>query len=149
MIEKTGDLLAFDAEWIVIPTNGQRRMNGSAVMGAGLARVIADLNPDLPAHFGKLLKYHGNHVLNLGLWKVREDREANLVGFPTKHDWRASSDLELIRRSARELRADFDKVGMVALPRVGCGCGQLAWSVVAPVLREELPEDSFVVVTPP
>lgn len=149
MIERTGDLWAYPAAWICIPTNGMRRKgDGSAVMGAGLAKTAAELCPELPAHLGKLLLAHGNHVLNLGLWDVN-GREIHLVSFPTKEHWNRPSHLDLIRRSARELRADFSRVeGAIAMPRVGCGFGGLGWSVVQPVLHEELPGDQFVVVTP-
>jgi len=148
MIERTGDLWAYPAEWICIPTNGMRKGDGTAVMGAGLAKAAAQLCPELPAHLGKLLLAHGNHVLNLGLWDVN-GREIHLVSFPTKEHWRRASHLDLIRRSAKELRADFSNVGgPVALPRVGTGCGGLGWAVVQVVLREELPGDQFVVVTP-
>jgi hypothetical protein len=148
MIEVDGDIWAYEpAEYICIPTNGQRRMDGSAIMGAGLARAAAEECPGLAAHLGKMLKYHGNHVINLGLWKLKTtSREVNLIAFPTKGDWRHDSTPILVERSAKELAEDFADSGIIALPRVGTGNGGLAWSVVKPLLEAALTGDSFVVV---
>jgi len=146
MIERTGDLWDTDADWIVIPTNGERRADGGAVMGAGLAKQALLKCHGIDRVLGQGLVKNGNHVQCLGSWTV-DGVKRSIIAFPTKNKWRESSDLDLIARSARELRGlllgDNDTI---ALPRVGTGCGGLGWVVVKPVLQRELPGERFIVV---
>jgi hypothetical protein len=126
---------------IVIPTNGCRRGDGSAIMGKGLALAAATRFPKLPDKLGKELENSGNHVYYFG--------EERIVTFPTKEDWHDKSNVKLIRRSAAEL-----KILMllllhmeVVLPLVGCGAGGLAWREVEPVLDHMLGDQRAVVCT--
>jgi hypothetical protein len=162
MREITGNLWEVKCAARCITTNGETLSdNVTAVMGRGVALQAKERYPWLPKRLGKLLRAHGNHVYDLGRWdKVR------IITFPTKRRWRAPSELRLIRESCRELRSlilpetglvagmprpkDFPKlVGDIVLPRPGCGHGNLNYAAVRPILLEELPEDNFVVVTPP
>lgn len=55
------------------------------------------------------------------------DRLTSLVTFPTKHHYRDNSDLDLIMRSAvqlKEIAAKF-QLSKIYLPPVGCGLGKL------------------------
>jgi len=146
MIEREGDIWECEADWICIPTNGDLRANKSAVMGAGLAKQAAMLCRNVDVALGMLIAKNGNHTQSLGTWVVK-GVAYRLIAFPTKNAWRAPSDLDLIRRSAKELNGLLLGDAVVALPRVGTGCGQLGWGVVRPVLMEELPEARFMVVS--
>lgn len=169
MIERRGDLWAENvdgwkpgdtAPWIVIPTNGERKSGGLAVMGAGVAKRAAELMPTLPAILGARLKDFGNHVAWLGFHALSERSPLStatraVVSFPTKHKWRDMSSAELIERSAKELVRLVDGHGeqispsLVLLPRVGCGFGGLGWrEVVRPILERHLKDDKYVVVNP-
>lgn len=142
MREMVGDLWEVKCEARCITTNGLTLQDGTAVMGAGIAKQAKARYPWLPRHLGKLLQSRGNHVYYLGQWEG-----AKLVTFPTKHDWRDNSDPELIRQSCRELK-NLGYKGVVAMPRPGCGNGGLDWAAVKPILEQELPEDNYVVVDP-
>jgi hypothetical protein len=173
MIERRGDLWADDVEgwepgdaqppWLVVTTNGERKTNGHAVMGAGVAKQAAKLFPVLPQELGSRLRDNGNRVYHLGTHRlpgpsrdpsVRANHDKLvrvIVSFPTKHRWREASDIDLIDKSARELVALVayctNKPKVVVLPRPGTLNGRLAWSVVKPVLEERLKGDRYVVVS--
>lgn len=134
--------------WIVIPCNGFWKKDGTAIMGAGVAKEAADLFPGLSAYFGGLLQKYGNIVLPLGSWGQEEE---TLISFPTKQHWREPSNLRLIEQSCRQLyelwqETDNPYIITVFLPRVGCGSGGLSWDQVKPVLEKYFVNDQFVIV---
>lgn len=124
---------------IGVPTNGDCRRDGRAIMGAGLARAAAARFPALPALLGATLRDSGNHAY---YWP-----EFRLVTLPTKQSWTRGSTIDLIARTGREaLRlADQHRLTRIYCPRLGCGLGGLAWSEVGSVLAQ-LWDDRFVIV---
>jgi hypothetical protein len=121
----------------VIPTNGIVH-NGKAVMGAGLAKQAAKLYPNLPHILGARLEKYGTRLymvhLPISYWEVM--RCGSLALFPTKHDWRDGSDLELIKNSCQQLMESTIENGWenILLPKVGTGLGKLSWEEVEPIL---------------
>lgn len=140
MREATGNLFEFDGIRCV-PTNGVRKKNGDAVMGAGLAKAVAGDMPHVPSLLGEHLRVWGNIPC------VLEDR---WVSFPTKTHWRSPSDLVLIEDSAFALQSIADELGWgrVALPHVGCGLGGLSWENEVRPSLESILDDRFVALTP-
>lgn len=130
-----------DGLWVVIPTNTERRKDGTAVMGAGLARAAADRFPDLPARYGRALASGNTRVA------IPDHR---LLLAPTKDRWRAPSRmalvLELLDGVARWCAANPGEG--VVVPAPGCGLGGLPWE---PVRSEALTRlgASRVVLLPP
>lgn len=63
-----------------------------------------------------------------------------VVNFPTKRHWRSVSHLSDIEAGLHHLRAHLNDWGItsIALPPLGCGNGQLDWSVVGPTLHRHL-----------
>lgn len=166
MIERRGDLWAEHVEgwrpgtdsppWIAVTVNGETKINGQAVMGAGVAKDAARLWPSLPGVFGKKLRETGNRVYYLGVHRLPGDLDdprlvRGVVAFPSKHRWRDASDKDLIDKSAEELVRLVESCrsppSVVVLPRVGTLNGRLGWSVVKPILEKHLKEDRYVVVT--
>ncbi len=82
--------------FIVITTNGFVKKNGECVMGRGIAQQARDKFPGFPKKLGSAIKEKGNIVFH---WY-----EEGLITFPTKHVWMDDSDLELIKRSAYQLK---------------------------------------------
>lgn len=126
--------------WIVIPTNGDIKNTGEAVMGAGLAKQAAKRFPFLPLELGKHLKAHGNRVFAFSAKQI--------LTFPTKHRWVEDSSLYLIEQSTEQLLVLVDKHELKPpfyLPHVGCGNGKRTWDEVEPILKDIL-DDRFVVV---
>jgi len=144
MRKETGDVWeAYNAGlWIIIPTNGFVKNDGSAVMGRGLAWQAKERFPCLPFDLGERLKEYGNHVFVFSRYR--------LITFPVKHNWMEIADLQLIEKSCKQLQEIFkyNLSGLptpVYLPKVGCGNGKLDWNVVKPILEKYL-DDRFVVV---
>lgn len=99
MKEVKGNLWDFHnrgrTSWIVITNNGNRKGNGEAVMGAGLALQAKKKFPQLPMWLGNRIKDFGNQVYFFG------GIDINIVTFPTKENWWESSSVDIIRRSCR------------------------------------------------
>lgn len=126
---------------IGVPTNGDYRRDGRAVMGAGVALVATKRFSNLPSLLGAKLRASGNHAY---YW-----HECRLVTLPTKQAWTQPSTLRHIERTAREAvhLADHYRLTTIYCPRLGCGLGGLAWKNVASVLAR-LWDDRFIIVHP-
>lgn len=146
-----GDLWAYldRVDAICITTNGVVKRDGTAVMGAGIAAEARRRFPHLPRALGAHLECAGNVPVVLGT-QVGSLDPPTIISFPTKHDWRTDSSIELIMHSALRLVdiANVHGYAQVALPAPGCGNGGLVWSVVRPVIAPIL-DDRFVVVLSP
>lgn len=121
---------------IAVTTNSVIKTNGEAVMGAGVALEAKAWQPDLPLALGAALKLHGNRVFYWAQYRM--------VTFPTKEDFRDPSTLELIQRSAEELKAVLyanPQLLHVYLPRPGCKNGGLSWHAVEQVLNKVFVND--------
>ena len=145
MREETGDIWeAYNAGcWIVIPTNGFVRNDGTAVMGRGLAWQAKERFPILQLDLGERLKEYGNHVFVFSRYRI--------ITFPVKHKWMEDANVNLIQRSCMELmKVVEDAHGVFSLPiyipRVGCGNGKLDWNNVKPILASSL-DDRFIVIS--
>lgn len=138
MIEVTGNLWTYPADWRCITTNGFVKKNGECVMGRGCAREYALKHPEFPKRLGDALKDWGN--------VVRAWHNEKIVTFPVKHNWYEKADPELIRRSAVSLAILAEKYHneTFLLPRPGCGNGQLSWADVKPLLID-LPDNVKVI----
>lgn len=138
----------------IVTTNGCRKKDGSAVMGAGIARYVRDTFKGKDRELGSLIGIRGNHVHNLGWCHIPyQDGRFGiflLYSFPTKDDWKNDSRLELIRQSCREMKeqADRNLLHEIFMPCPGCSNGKLDyWHTVRPILEEEL-DDRFTVCIP-
>lgn len=143
MREQSGDLwAAAQGSVLCITTNGVVNRNGLAVMGRGIALQAKEKFPDIAEVLAQMLKMYGNHVAFLGSFSKWQ-----ILSFPVKHKWNERADVELIKRSIKELLlfARYGKWETVYLPRPGCGNGSLQWAAVKPII-EPLLDDRFVVV---
>lgn len=140
MIEYIGNIWDYHVGgYVVIPTNGDVKNNGEAVMGKGLALEATDRFPALPRILGEALRKHGNRVF------IHNDMR--LVTFPTKHSWTEPADMELIVKGLRQLTGLWtSNRGNLYLPKLGCGLGKLDWAVVRRVMDAYLTNDNFIVI---
>lgn len=148
MLIESGDLWVKhqDGHHIVIPINQERKNNGLAVMGSGLAHEAAVQFPQLPFWLGEQLRqvhWHGSRCY----WH----EDYRLIMFPTKAKWREPSTLSLIKASCSgllkivgSLEWNQRTTGLVYMPKLGCGCGRLNWNEVRPALERELPGPNFI-----
>lgn len=132
---------AFDC--LCITTNGTVKNNGSAVMGRGCAKEAVELYPGIQRNLGKRITKYGNNVQKL----VHSDT-TEIWSFPVKHEWYEQADIDLIRRSCKQLTKIADEKGwkLILIPRPGCGNGKLKYKDVEPILQEEL-DNRFYIVT--
>ena len=149
-------LLPDGPEAAAVTTNGMIKKDGSAVMGAGIARYARDNLEGIDGILGALLRVSGNHARFLGSFYDRNRETAGLppmvfaMAFPTKDDWRDPSDPALIRRSAAEAMhvAHVNNLRKVYMPAPGCSNGRLDYaSQVRPLLADIL-SDTFVLCLP-
>ncbi len=141
MKEVFGDLWEFDGI-VAITTNGFIKRDRTCVMGRGCARQAAARFSELPYKLASRISAQGNHVSYFP--------EYRLITFPVKHSWWGAADLNLIRRSARELLKiiEVKKINeAIYLPRPGCGNGRLRWEEVKTILSPILKSDQFHIVT--
>lgn len=122
--------------YLAITTNGFVKMNGEAVMGRGIALQIKLRYPDMPMILGYLIKTNGNIVQHL---------VSNFISFPVKHKWFEVADIELIKRSCKQLMELLQPNETCLLPRPGCGNGKLDWSYVKPIIQDLL-DDRVTIV---
>jgi hypothetical protein len=112
-----------DGFWVLVPTNMRRKKDGSAVMGAGLARDATHRYPDLAARYGRALG-DGRPFTSFPSYRL-------LLG-PTKDDWRPLAKMQLVEElldgAARWCRAHQGEALAVAVP--GCGHGGLGYGPV-------------------
>ena len=140
MKEIKGDLWTTPADIIVITTNGYINKKGEAVMGRGCALQAKTKYPVVARWLGKNIEEHGNHVFNLGIHDGK-----NIYSFPVKHNWWEEADIELIKRSCKELAGRIEKWHKVLLPRPGCGNGKLKWEDVKKAIAPLLPDNVLVI----
>ena len=127
--------------WVVVPTNTCKKKDGSAVMGAGLARDAALRYTDLAATYGESLAGGRSYLAA---------PEHRLLLGPTKEDWRQPARLELVTMLLIKLRHWCDKNPneAVAVPALGCGLGGLGYGVVCELAEQELATCRAVLVPP-
>lgn len=128
--------------WLAFTTNGVIQNDGRLVMGAGIAAEVAMMYPELPLRFGNTVRCLGNYV--------HPDFYRRVITFPVKNHFRDPARLDLVERSARQLRDLFNDslmndLGPVAIVKPGCGVGGLTWDEVKPVLDRYF-DDRFTVV---
>ena len=151
-----------ETDAILITTNGQFDDNGKACMYGGCARVCADRWPETAFRLGTCLKNFNLNVpyvigaldengdyIKPNLRIIKERKFKNLIlSFPTINNLMDGANLDLVRDSARELRAMADRFELrgIVSGRPACGIGGLVWKDVRPVI-EEFFDDRFTVVS--
>ncbi len=126
-----GNILQSQAQAIV------NTVNCVGIMGKGVALAFKRKYPEMYHDYVARCK---RDEVELGKPYAYKVEDHIVVNFPTKRHWRSASHLGDIEEGLRHLRARLNEWGItsIALPPLGCGNGQLDWSVVGPMLREHL-----------
>lgn len=108
-------------------------VNLVGAMGAGVAKVVRDNHPDVYRTYRKLC---WNQKLDIGKLALVDQ----FLLFPTKTDWRLDSKLNYIEEGLITLVKTHQDLGLewIAMPPLGCGNGNLSWSVVKPLIYDYL-----------
>ncbi len=132
---------------ICITTNGMIKKDGRAVMGKGIAKV-ADNYFNISGLLGIYLSKYGNRAFDMGLYSFNGCNPYHVLTFPTKHDWRNDSDINLIKTSAEQIDRICKARGIdkCFLPPVGCANGHLNYDDVRQILMPIL-DDRYIIIT--
>ena len=135
-----------DKNIVCVTTNGIIKKDGTAVMGAGIAKTT-NQRFKVSDKLADNLRTNGNTVCDLGSYYWRTSK-FHIFAFPTKHDWKDPSNLELIEQSAQQLVNIVNTQGFehIFLTRPGCGCGGLDWENQVKPLLEPIFDDRFTIV---
>lgn len=140
------------ADAICVTTNGVVKSNHELVMGAGIAKQFAEMFPNMPSILGRKVKQHGNYVYHVSTLEVGDaNNTTHVLSFPTKHNYKDKSDIELIKRSAIRLVkwANANSVvnkHSIYIPSPGTGLGGLSKDEVYSVLNNIF-DERFVICT--
>lgn len=150
-----GNLWEMQAEAKVIPTNGVTKDAGGypkvaqAVMGAGLAKQVAQKWPALPFLLGARLEESGNqlYVFMVPLHLRQSLGCLYIITFPTKYHWKDAGDINLLEHSTKQLENIACVLGLknVILPFVGTGLAGLDYLQVFAILERNL-DNTFTLV---
>lgn len=129
---KQGDLFESTADTLV------NTVNTVGVMGKGIALGFKERFPDMYQDYVRRCDAGEVHLGRPYLW--RPLLGPSILNFPTKDHWRSVSRLADIIRGLEHLEAhvvDWE-IKSLAVPPLGCGLGELDWSVVGPTLYRYL-----------
>jgi len=123
-----GDILKSNAQTIV------NTVNCVGIMGKGIALEFKNRFPDM---FKDYVKRCERNEVRLGepyLYKTLFGPQ--IVNFPTKEHWKSISKISEVQKGLDYLVKHYKQWGIIsiAIPPLGCGNGQLEWSVVGPLI---------------
>ncbi|MFG2598465.1 macro domain-containing protein [Streptomyces sp. NPDC048462] len=126
-----GDLLKSQMHGLV------NTVNTVGVMGKGIALSFKRKYPEMYADY--VQRCRAGQV-RLGEPYPYRAGDHLIINFPTKGHWRSVSKLDDIIAGLDYLAEHCSDWGLksLAVPPLGCGAGQLEWSVVGPVLAQRL-----------
>jgi len=129
--EISGDIFQSKMQTLVNP------VNRAGVMGKGLALEFKNRYPEMFSHY-KLCCYYNF----LTPYVFKRDTEPWILIFPTKDHWKEPSKLNYILTFVDYLKSYYKQWGItsLAVPALGCGCGDLKWEDVRPQLLKKLEE---------
>ncbi len=129
---RKGDLFESGAQTLV------NTVNTVGVMGKGIA---LEFRKRFPSMFADYVERCRHGLVKLGEPYIYQALvPPSIVNFPTKEHWRAVSRLDAIVDGLKFLADHIEEWGVtsLAVPPLGCGNGQLEWSVVGPTLYRHL-----------
>jgi O-acetyl-ADP-ribose deacetylase (regulator of RNase III)/uncharacterized protein YwgA len=127
-----GDLFESEAQTLV------NTVNTVGIMGKGIALGFKQRFPDMFKDYARRCE---RHEVKLGvpyLWAPMFGKW--VLNFPTKEHWRSVASRDAIVQGLEFIEATYGSWGItsLAVPPLGCGEGQLEWSIVGPTLYRHL-----------
>lgn len=115
-------------------------------MGKGIALQFRKVFPEMFEEYQRLCE---KGAIDIGkLWIYKSDHKW-VLNFPTKRSWRQPSRIEYIEQGLSKFVAEAGELSIqsIAFPALGCGNGELDWTVVKPLMESYLrkvPADIFI-----
>jgi len=160
MIEIYGDLFELDAEQFgAIVITGSDVVHDAdadhrrpyASMGAGVSRQARLRWPGVDEELAELVR--SGDQTGACLLKWTDEVPWVVFHFLVKRAHHTHTDLATVVESARQLRElvlrmekDGAKLGLIAIPRPGCGAGGADWSEVKPLMAPIFPEKRWAFI---
>ncbi|HEY5267647.1 MAG TPA: hypothetical protein VII94_00755 [Candidatus Saccharimonadales bacterium] len=147
---------------ICITTNGMYNKEGRAAMGGGCAGVCAKRWPQTSTRLATCLKNRTDNVpyvigaldekgdyIEPTLKMIKDQKfKCLIISYPTIDDLMDGAKLNLIERSAKELKVLVERFELrnVVCPRPGVGIGNLPWADVKSIIEKYF-DDRFTIVS--
>lgn len=121
-------------------------VNCVGFMGAGLAL-------EFSLRYPKMLKSYQNKIkkdeIRIGKLDYYKDGEVSIINFPTKTDYKTSSNIKYIEEGLDNFIETYEanNIKSVAFPKLGSGLGGLNWNTVKELMISKLnglPIDIFI-----
>src|SRR5438128_5549950 len=112
-------------------------VNTVGVMGKGIALTFREIFPEMFREYRTLCEQGMLKVGSLYLWR---GPTRHVLNFPTKQHWRNPSRLEYIEAGLQTFVRMYERAGIhsIAFPPLGCGNGELEFTVVRPLMEKYL-----------
>lgn len=124
---RSGDLFTSDAEVLAHGCNCQ------GVMGAGIAKEFKDRYPGMFKEYNLACK---GRTFEPGSYMVYEATSSKTILNLATQDYPGrNARLDLIEKSLTKALEAHPELKSIAMPRIGCGIGGLAWEEVERVLK--------------
>ncbi len=129
-----GNILIADVEALV------NTVNTVGIMGKGIALAF---KKTFPLNYKLYKKVCDNKEFTVGTMFTTDTGQITpkfIINFPTKEHWKGRSKIEFIEKGMKELVETIktNQIKSIAIPPLGCGNGGLKWSIVKPIILNEL-----------
>jgi O-acetyl-ADP-ribose deacetylase (regulator of RNase III)/uncharacterized protein YwgA len=129
-----GNILTADVEALV------NTVNTVGVMGKGIALAFKKA---FPLNYKLYKEICDNKEFSVGDMFTTYTGQLTpkfIINFPTKEHWKGRSKIEYVENGMKKLveTIKINKIKSIAIPPLGCGNGGLQWSVVKPIILNEL-----------
>lgn len=129
---KTGNI--FDTEYFAIVNP----VNCVGVMGKGMAKTCRELYSENFKQYRKKCftkECHAGDIINSTI-----EKNKMIINLATKYHWKNKSEIKKIIDGINNLRYFLitNEIESVAIPALGCGCGELKWETVKPSIIKNL-----------
>lgn len=124
------DLYTSDVDYKCFTSNGVLNSKKDLVMGAGTAKIVKQMYPELPAYFGNTL-YEGKFIYDYKTdcykYGVLINNKYKIIAVQTKYHWKQPSDVKLIEYSMNKLSilAKSNPTKLFGCPVPGIGLGRI------------------------
>ncbi len=129
---KVGDIFKSDSQTLV------NTVNCVGIMGKGIALEFKKRFPEMYSDY--IARCKSGEVRLGSPYLYKSLVEPWILNFPTKKHWRSVSLISDIISGLNHLKKNYEKWGItsIAVPPLGCGLGQLDWTIVGPTLYKRL-----------